>query len=33
MMVTHEAEMAAYAHRIIRFIDGLIASDEARVAA
>jgi putative ABC transport system ATP-binding protein len=33
VMVTHEAEMAAYAHRIIRFTDGLIASDEARVAA
>jgi putative ABC transport system ATP-binding protein len=33
VMVTHEAEMAAYAHRVIRFTDGLIASDEARVAA
>jgi putative ABC transport system ATP-binding protein len=33
VMVTHEAEMASYAHRIIRFTDGLIASDEARVAA
>ncbi len=33
VMVTHEAEMAAYAHRIIRFTDGLIASDEVRVAA
>jgi putative ABC transport system ATP-binding protein len=33
VMVTHEAEMAAYAHRIIRFTDGLIASDDARVAA
>ena len=33
VMVTHEAEMAAYAHRTIRFTDGLIASDEARVAA
>ncbi len=33
VMVTHEAEMASYAHRIIGFTDGLIASDEARVAA
>ena len=33
VMVTHEAEMAAYAHRTIRFTDGLIASDEAKVAA
>jgi putative ABC transport system ATP-binding protein len=33
VMVTHEADMAAYAHRIIRFTDGLIASDETRVAA
>ena len=33
VMVTHEADMAAYAHRIIRFTDGLIASDEAKVAA
>ena len=33
VMVTHEAEMAAYAHRVIRFTDGLIASDEAKVAA
>jgi putative ABC transport system ATP-binding protein len=33
VMVTHEAEMASYAHRIIRFTDGLIASDEAKVAA
>jgi putative ABC transport system ATP-binding protein len=31
VMVTHEAEMAAYAHRVIRFTDGLIASDQARV--
>ena len=33
VMVTHEADMAAYAHRIVRFTDGLIASDETRVAA
>ena len=33
IMVTHEADMAAYAHRVIRFTDGLIASDEAKVAA
>jgi putative ABC transport system ATP-binding protein len=33
VMVTHEAEMAAYAHRAIRFLDGVIASDETRVAA
>jgi putative ABC transport system ATP-binding protein len=33
VMVTHETEMAAYAHRAIRFIDGVIASDETKVAA
>jgi putative ABC transport system ATP-binding protein len=27
LMVTHEAEMAAYAHRIVRFLDGRIAAD------
>ena len=27
LMVTHEAEMAAYARRIVRFIDGVVASD------
>jgi len=27
MMVTHEKEMAAYAHRIIRFLDGCIETD------
>ncbi len=32
VMVTHEPDMAAYAHRIVRFHDGLIAGDE-RVAA
>ncbi len=33
VMVTHEAEMAAYAHRVIRFTDGLITSDEMGMAA
>jgi putative ABC transport system ATP-binding protein len=33
VMVTHESDMAAYAHRIIRFVDGRIASDEVRKAA
>jgi len=28
IMVTHESDMAAYAHRIVRFTDGVIASDE-----
>jgi putative ABC transport system ATP-binding protein len=27
LMVTHEADMAAYAKRIVRFVDGLVASD------
>ena len=27
LMVTHEPEMAAYAHRMVRFVDGVIASD------
>jgi putative ABC transport system ATP-binding protein len=30
IMVTHESDMAAYARRIVRFIDGLVASDEAK---
>ena len=30
VMVTHEPDMAAYAHRTIRFVDGLIASDDMR---
>lgn len=30
VMVTHEADMAAYAHRTVRLVDGLIASDERR---
>ena len=29
LMVTHEADMAAYARRIVRFVDGRIASDTA----
>ena len=28
LMVTHEAEMAAYAKRIVRFVDGVVSSDE-----
>jgi putative ABC transport system ATP-binding protein len=28
VMVTHEVEMAAYAHRTIRFVDGRVASDD-----
>jgi putative ABC transport system ATP-binding protein len=28
LMVTHETEMAAYATRIVRFVDGVVASDE-----
>ncbi|MCC6869623.1 MAG: ABC transporter ATP-binding protein [Burkholderiales bacterium] len=28
LMVTHEPEMAAYARRVVRFIDGVVASDE-----
>jgi len=27
-MVTHELDMAAYAHRIVTFVDGKIAKDE-----
>jgi putative ABC transport system ATP-binding protein len=27
LMVTHEPEMAQYAHRIVRFVDGLVDSD------
>ncbi len=33
LMVTHEADMAAYARRIVRFVDGRIASDEKRESA
>ena len=28
LMVTHELDMAAYARRIVRFVDGVVASDE-----
>lgn len=28
LMVTHEADIAAYASRIVRFLDGVVASDE-----
>ena len=27
LMVTHEPDMAAYAHRMVHFIDGAIAAD------
>jgi putative ABC transport system ATP-binding protein len=27
LMVTHEPDMAAYARRVVRFVDGLVASD------
>ena len=30
IMVTHESDMAAYAARIVRFMDGLVASDQAK---
>ncbi len=30
IMVTHEAEMAAYASRVVHFLDGHVASDERR---
>ncbi|MBI4756196.1 MAG: ABC transporter ATP-binding protein [Betaproteobacteria bacterium] len=29
VMVTHEREMAAYARRVVRFVDGRVAADEA----
>jgi putative ABC transport system ATP-binding protein len=29
LMVTHESDMAAYAHRIVRFVDGRVESDVA----
>jgi putative ABC transport system ATP-binding protein len=31
-MVTHDADMAAYAQRIVHFVDGLVRSDEGRQA-
>ncbi len=33
VMVTHEPDMAQYAHRMIRFVDGRIASDTEKAAA
>jgi putative ABC transport system ATP-binding protein len=33
VMVTHETEMAAYASRVVRFLDGRVASDERQRAA
>lgn len=33
IMVTHEPDMAAYAHRQVHFVDGRISSDDARQAA
>lgn len=33
VMVTHEQDMAAYARRVVRFVDGRIASDTAAAAA
>jgi putative ABC transport system ATP-binding protein len=32
LMVTHEPDMAAYARRIVRFVDGVVASDVAQQA-
>ena len=32
VMVTHEADMAAYARRVVRFVDGLVASDRPEAA-
>ncbi|NTV96461.1 MAG: macrolide ABC transporter ATP-binding protein, partial [Thiobacillus sp.] len=29
LMVTHEPDMAAYAHRMVHFIDGRVAQDAA----
>jgi putative ABC transport system ATP-binding protein len=33
LMVTHEPDMAAYARRVVRFVDGLVASDTTRTGA
>ncbi|MCU0966654.1 MAG: ABC transporter ATP-binding protein [Burkholderiaceae bacterium] len=33
LMVTHESDMAAYARRVVRFVDGLIESDRLQPAA
>ena len=33
LMVTHEPDMAAFASRIVRFVDGRIASDDPNQAA
>ncbi len=33
LMVTHEHDMAAYANRVVRFVDGLVASDQSQEAA
>jgi putative ABC transport system ATP-binding protein len=33
LMVTHEPDMAAYARRVVRFIDGLIESDRVQAPA
>jgi putative ABC transport system ATP-binding protein len=33
LIVTHELEMAAYARRIVRFVDGLVASDSRNIGA
>ena len=30
IMVTHEPEMAAYADRTVKFVDGWVASDETK---
>jgi putative ABC transport system ATP-binding protein len=32
LMVTHEPDMAAYARRVVHFVDGLVASDERKAA-
>ena len=33
LMVTHEPDMAAYAHRIVRFVDGVVDSDRRQATA